>query len=349
MRSFLVSIILLSLLLVATQAKGETSKGVIAVFPFENESLSVNVLSTVMPLVKAELQKRGFDLMDDTAVREFFVKHRLRQSGYVSSEMGKALREEYGISVVLVGCVIEYSLKKNPVVAVHARAVDTDTGEILWAGYSSATGEDFVGLFGFGGKFTMQALLPEVIQSLFSTFTIEPSEEHSSEVFRVAVLPFRNVSERVGAGSIVTYLYITELFNNPTFQPVEFGDIREAVVELKLRPKGEVDYTVLDALLERLDVDGFIIGAVDEYREAPNPYLPPRVSIAARLLDAHSKRLLWYDYSVLDGDDEIKILDFGKLRSVDRVAYRIIQKQLMQLEEQIWVYKKGQESVTAKR
>lgn len=340
----MVLIILFLLSSVAIQVRGEDlsnmpeERETVAVFPFENESMDINALSAVMSLVKAELQKRGFELLDDAAVREFLVEHRLRQSGYISEDIANSLMQEYGVSAVLLGCIIAYEAKKNPVVAVHARVVDTESGDILWAGFSSATGEDFVGLFGLGGKFTMQSLTPEVIERLFSTFPLKLSREQSGDAFRIAVLPFRNISKKIGAGSIATYLYITELFRSPIFQPVEFGNIREAVVELKLRPKGEVDYTILDALAEMIDVDGFIIGTVDEYREEINLSLPPQVSIAARLLDAQSKKLLWYDYTTLNGNDEIKILDFGKMRSADRVAYRIVQRHIRQLEEQIWTY-----------
>jgi hypothetical protein len=120
---------------------------------------------------------------------------------------------------------------------------------------------------------------------------------------------------------IITHLFQNELANNPMFDPVDFGDIRENIINLRIGHKGEVDYNNLEALSKSLGVDAVLTGTVEEYRSGHAYSSPPSVTISARLLDSTRNRILWYENLHLDGNENIIALDWGRLRSADKVAY----------------------------
>jgi TolB-like protein len=105
------------------------------------------------------------------------------------------------------------------------------------------------------------------------------------------------------------------------FDPVDFGDIRQNIINLRIGRKGEVDYNNLQALSKSLGVDAVLTGTVEEYRSGQSYASPPSVTISARLLDSRRNRILWYDNLHLDGEENIIALDWGRLRSADKVAY----------------------------
>ena len=65
-------------------------------------------------------------------------------------------------------------------------------------------------------------------------------------------------------------------------------------------------------------------------------YTPPDIMISARLLDARDNRILWYNSRQLNGDDKIKVLDWGKIRSADKVAYSAVSELVENMETARW-------------
>ncbi|GBE36625.1 peptidoglycan-associated lipoprotein precursor [bacterium BMS3Bbin07] len=237
------------------------------------------------------------------------------------------------VKAVLLGSVNLFLRGENPGIGFSARLVDSSNGLILWADYASATGDDFTKILGLGRIKTLDKLLPRVTDRLLASFTTMPSRKETEHTYRIAVMPFRNNSGVRDAGMIATYMFLVELFKNPVFEPVEFGEVRRAVVDLSVRERGELDYRYVKALSKSLWVDGFLVGTVELYSDGLNTASPPEVSIAARIVDARKSRLLWCDSSQLRGDDNIIVLDWGRIRSVDKVAFRVVSKLVKRAEK----------------
>ncbi len=305
----------------------------IALFPFANLSEDRDALSYVMPVLRDRLEDRGFDVVDEDSLNRFLLKERIRATGYISGDMARKIGKELNVKAVLLGSVNLFSRRENPGIGFSARLVDSSSGLILWADNASATGDDFTSILGLGRIKTMDKLLPRVADRLLASFTASPSRKETENTYRIAVMPFRNNSGVRDAGMIATYMFLVELFRNPVFVPVEYGEVRRAVVALRVRERGELDYRDMKALSETLGVDGFLVGTVDLYSDGLNASSPPEVSIAARIVDARKNRLLWCDSSQLSGDDDIIVLDWGRIRSVDRVASRVISRLVKRAEE----------------
>lgn len=316
-----------------SRGEGRALKERIALFPFVNLSEDRDALRYVMPVLRTRLEGKGFDVVDEDSLNRFLLKERVRAPGYISRDMAGKIRKELNVKAVFLGSVNLFSRGKNPGVGFSARLVDSSTGIILWADNASATGDDFTTILGLGRIKTMDNLLPRVADELLASFTAMPSRKETKDTYRIAVMPFRNNSGLRDAGMIATYMFLVELFKNPGFEPVEYGEVRRAVVDLRVRERGELDYRDIKALSKSLGVDGFLVGTVERYSDGLNASSPPEVSISARIVDARKNRVLWCESCQLRGDDNIVVLDWGRIRSVDKVASRVVSKLVKRAEK----------------
>ncbi|OGW36171.1 MAG: hypothetical protein A2Y97_06950 [Nitrospirae bacterium RBG_13_39_12] len=307
----------------------------VAVFPFENLTDNKDALTTVMPVIKGRLEAKGFTVLDEDTLNRFLLKERVRATGYISSDIARKLKEELNVVAILVGSLNSFSPKENPGVGLSARLVNSSDGAILWANHTSATGEDFTKILGLGRIQTIDRLTTKVIDKLLESFSITPPYKNIESTYKIAVMPFQNKSKIRDAGTMATYMFTVELFKNKGFVPVEYGEVRRSVVDLRVRGKGELDLTNTEAISKSLGVDGILVGTVELYKEQEGT-LPPEAVISARLIDARKERILWYDSYQLNGDEGIIILDFGKIRSAENVAYKVISRLVREMGKAKW-------------
>jgi TolB-like protein len=323
----------------AAQASGvekNGSKEKIAVFEFENLTESSDALAYVMPAVTGLMESRGFALLDEKSLDDFLIKERVRTTAYVSGDLAQKMEKELKVSAILLGTVYTFSMDANPQLGLSARLVDSSNGEILWSAYASATGADFTTILGLGTLHSMEELLPQVMKGVFASFSTEPPIKLPESTYRIAVMPFLNKSDVRGIGMLPTYMVMVQLFKNPVFVPVEFGGVRSAIINSRIMDRGEIDYKSIGELSDVLNVDGILVGTVELYSVGNDNGIPPGVAISARLINARQNRLVWCDSYQMDGDEDISILDFGKIRSVDKVAYRVISQLIKKMEKTEW-------------
>ena len=58
--------------------------------------------------------------------------------------------------------------------------------------------------------------------------------------------------------------------------------------------------------------------------------------ISARLIDARTGRIVWYDGLFYRGDEGISIFDWGNLRAAENVAQEVISKLVREMSEAKW-------------
>jgi TolB-like protein len=129
----------------AIQAPGDEKNGPtekIAIFEFENLTESNEALAYVMPAVTSLMESRGFALLDEKSLDDFLIEGRVRTTSYISGELAQKMGKELNVTAILLGTVYAFSLDSNPQLGLSARLVDSASGEIIWADYASATGED---------------------------------------------------------------------------------------------------------------------------------------------------------------------------------------------------------------
>jgi len=149
-------------------------------------------------------------------------------------------------------------------------------------------------------------------------------------------MPFQNKSKHKDAGMVVTYMFLVGLFKHAGYEPVEYGDIRRLTVDFRIRHRGELDYKNIGGMSEALGVDGIVVGTVELFSDGLDTSLPPEVAISARLISAHKDRIVWSDSIQLNGDGDIIALDWGRIRAVDNVAYKVVKKLIQKMEKTKW-------------
>jgi TolB-like protein len=323
------------LLFVNSEAAQSSQKINIALFPFENFSEDKNAVTFVMPLLKDRLEAKGFGVLDDDSLNRFLLKERIRSTGYISKDMARKLGEELNVKAVLVGSINSFYQGENPQIGFSARLINTSDGDIIWANHASATGEDFTGILGLGRVKTIDRLASKILDKLLDSFGIKPPYKERESTYRIAVMPFQNKSKTKDAGMIATYMFIVELFKSKRFEPLSYGEVRRLVIDLRFRGKGEIDYKNMKAISESSGVDGILVGTVELYKEGEGT-APPEAVISARLINARTDRILWYDSYQYRGDEGIFILDWGRIRSAENVAYKVVSKLVKEMSKVKW-------------
>ncbi|NWF51955.1 MAG: hypothetical protein HXY47_02625 [Nitrospirae bacterium] len=317
-------------------ASQTTRRTKIALFPFENLTDEKIALEQLMSVLRNELELKGLEILDDNVLSNFLLKKRVRNTGYISRDLAREAGNELKVNAIITGSINSFYLRENPQVGILARMIDTSDGAILWANQSSATGEDFTTILGLGTVKAMDKLTSIVVERLFASLSTTQFQKVKELTHRIAVMPFKNKSRHRDAGTVVTYIFLVELFKNAKFDPVEYGIIREMVVNLRLKQKGELDYKSLKLIADTLGVDGVLIGTVEHYSDGLDTSSPPEVAVSARLINAHKNRIIWSDSIHFKGDEEIKVLDWGRIRSIDNVAHKAISKLIQKMEKAKW-------------
>ncbi len=307
----------------------------IALLPFENLSDDKNALTSITPLVKRGLEAKGFEVLDEEKLNKFLLRERIRSTGYISKNVARRLGEELNVKTVLVGAINSFVSGDNPRIGLSARLINSSDGAILWAEHSSAAGADFTTILGLGRLTTIDRLSSRVIDKLLQSFRTTPPNKEMELTYRIAVMPFQNGSKVKDAGLIATYIFIVELFKNKKFVPIEYGEVRRLIVDLRVKEKGELDLKKTETISESSGVDGILVGTVDIYREGDGT-APPEVEISARLIDARKDRILWCNSYQSKGDDDIVMLDWGRVTSTENVAYKAVSKLVKELGKVKW-------------
>jgi TolB-like protein len=308
----------------------------IALLPFDNLSEDNSALDHVMPVLRKRLEGKGFTLMYEEVLGDFLCEERVKRTGYISQPLARKGQDKLNIKAFVAGSVVAYADGDNPRVGILARMIDSSSGDIVWADYASLSGEEFTTILGLGTIKDIRILLDKTVDQLFTSLTQEHAEPDSGPVHRIAVMPFRNNTRYHGAGMIATYMFMVELFKHRQFDPAEFGDVRRTVVLNRIREKGNLDYTNMKAFSDHLDTGTVIVGSVDYYSNGKNGSSPPKVGITARLLDTNSRKILWYNTREVQGEEDIIAFDWGKIRTADKVAYKVVSSLIENMGESKW-------------
>lgn len=308
----------------------------IAIFPFENLSDNRDAFRHILPLLIDKLEKRGFEVVDEDDLNNFLCKERTRHTGYISRELSGKIRKRFNVSTILTGAIISFSTEEIPEFGILARIIDTSDGTILWADYSAATGEDFIAILELGRLKTVFSLIPKVIDILFASFRTEELNREIKPMHRIAVMPFKNNTSFNNAGIIATYMFIAEILKSQQFLPIEYGDIRDIIIKLGIRRKGDIGYENVGELSKELKARGIVVGVVDNYADGAAGSVSPNVGITARLVDGSNKKILWYNSYQLSGEENIIALDWGRIRSVHSVAYKAISSLVKEMTKKKW-------------
>ncbi len=328
----------------------------LALLPFENVSGSVAGTRIVMPLVEGALTERGYRVVGPERLEPFLTRRRIRSTGQLSRRDLGELGREHGVTLALVGSVALFNdSPENPQWGLSARLLSAGSGAILWADSAGLTGDDFTIALGLGTITAPERLASETVKALLRDLPragerADGLQEHSGllpRLFRakaayrnptldaappkrVAVLPFENLSERKGAGRIVTNIATAVLARRGRFEVVEPGTVSEALLAIGAAPYGTLDFDTLRALRGRLEADALILGTVYGYSEGLKKAATtaPEIALDARMLDMETGRILWVADGARNGEDSRIAMHFGTIHAMVPLVWRVLQDML---------------------
>ena len=111
----------------------------------------------------------------------------------------------------------------------------------------------------------------------------------------VAIVPLKNLTKENEAEGKVMNVVAAEVLRRGVFDVVEFGEVDKVLREEGVKKKeGVISKSVAERAGKRLNVQAFIVGAVEEYgvlRAGSSSY--PEVSVTLKLIDVKSYKILW--------------------------------------------------------
>jgi len=148
----------------------------LAVLSFDNISGHQDAGKKVVNLLLTELASTElFEIAEMGEVEKTLRSLRIRTTAELDSSRLRNLGEQLNVQVVIVGSVDEYELCQEsgrtvPAVAISARMLQVQTGDILWAISHTRDGDDWETVFGFGRIISLsqlaQIVISEMVESL---------------------------------------------------------------------------------------------------------------------------------------------------------------------------------------
>jgi len=151
----------------------------IAVIPFDNISGHPDAGKKVNNLLLTELVRTElFRIADIGEVESSLRRLRIRTAAEIDLLKLRTLGEQLQVQTIIVGSIDEYELRQErrgtvPVVAINARMLEVQTGDILWAVSHMHDGDDREKIFGFGRVISLSQLAQIVVLEVVESLTRE--------------------------------------------------------------------------------------------------------------------------------------------------------------------------------
>lgn len=150
---------------------------------------------------------------------------------------------------------------------------------------------------------------------------------------RVAVFPFQNHSEDKFAAERMRDLVITALLARDVFDVVPPEEVDALLREEGLEEASALEASTLRRMGKRLNVQAFVLGAVNRYEEERRgSYAYPVVALSLQLLDADTGTILWRTSGARSGYHTLGRLFGLAAEDVTQVSLRLVDGLLDSLE-----------------
>jgi len=318
----------------------------IAVMPVENLTGMPIPVDAVRRSLVQSMNRKGLNTLGNDVLDEFLERHRIRYTGGLNRELGKALREETGTNAVLLASLELFDESNPPKAALAARLVGTHgDADILWMEGVGMAGNDapgflLLGLIDDPGVIWEKAK-GRILESLTAYLSgntprdarrvenkFAPKSFHGvpskipagRKTVSVAILPFRNDSTRRNAGEILALHFTRELSKTGMIEVVEPGEVRQALLNSRTIMEGGLSLPQADILRDALDVDLVLTGIVTEYQDSFGGRANPKVEFSTRVFDMKTRQIVWASSSYNQGDDGVFFFNLGKVNTAHEVA-----------------------------
>jgi hypothetical protein len=317
----------------------------VAVLPPDNMSGGTAPLRELRAAVELALARRGIEVVSGEIVERYLAHYRLRYTGGLDPTAAKAAGEEMGVDGVLITSVEQYAGGGAPRLALTLRLVAAnEQATLLWIDGISRAGDESPGLLGLGIIGDMPSLertvLPRLADSLGRFLEgrgpaappcpdgarYRPKVPYRSQLldpkrtYSVAVVPFRNLTPRRGAGDVVALTFARQMAAVPNFKVLEPGVVRDVLLRQRIVMEGGVSLDQVRSLLGALGADLVVTGDVMEF----SAFGVPSLYFTASILEGHTGRIAWQSTSYNHGDDGVFFFDAGMVSTSSTLACRMV-------------------------
>jgi TolB-like protein len=287
----------------------------------------------------------GADVVGGERLDEYLARYRIRYTGGVDGVAAKAAREDLGADAILVTSVVLWG-GNAAVASVATRLVaTTDVPAVLWADGYSRTGDDSMGLFGFGVITDPLLLQADALRRLgraleaFLASGLQPgpcegggwwrprqafrARPDERTVTSVAVLPFVNETRRRGAGEVLALEVAWQFANADGFRVVEPGIVREELLRRRVVMEDGVSLDQARMVSETLDADLVVAGYVFDFEDASTN---PSVNFTLMVIDRKTGRVVWESVSYGKGDSSETLFGLRRVSTAPKLTCRMVRE-----------------------
>ena len=317
----------------------------IAVFPINNLSGAAAPLKNLRQTIMRGLTERGAVVLPDEDLEKFMARHRLRYTGGMDGDTGLALKEEMGADAALLSSLELYSESFPPKISLTQRLVSTGSDQkILWIDGRGVSGNDSPGILGLGIINDPRRLMDKAVNSLLDSLfgagkevrasgkRFQPREMYRSSVFspalkyRVAVIPFYDLSGRRNAGDIISLQFVRAMAPFRNFEVIEPGVVLARLLRFRIVLDQGLSLAQADILFESLQADLILSGTVFRYEDAQGALGAPSVEFSAQLMDKKSREVVVSSFSSNAGNDGVFFFDAGRVSTVHALAIQMARR-----------------------
>ena len=322
---------------------GEVTR--VAVLPPDNLSGGSVPTRELRGAIELALARRGVEVVSGDLVERYLTRYRLRYTGGLDATAAKAAGEDMGVDGVVIASVEQYVGGESPRLALTLRLVAAnEQATLLWIDGVSRAGDESPGLLGLGIIRSMPSLQQQVLPKLADSLgrflegrgpaapacpdggRFRPKVPYRSplldpkQTYSVAVVPFRNLAPRRGAGEVVALTFARQMAAVPNFKVIEPGVVRDLLLRFRIVMEGGVSIDQVRSLLGALGADLVVAGDVFDFGAGG----VPRLNFTATVLEGHSGRIAWQATSYNQGDDGVFFFDAGMVSTPSALTCRMV-------------------------
>ena len=335
---------------VVANAPDSGSELKIAVLPVANISGTPAPIHIINQVLIDSLNRHALNILAPDVVERVITQHRIRYLGGLNHTTSQAFKEETGAEAVLITSLELYSQISPPKIALTSRLVSTDRDmPVLWMRGIGLAGNDSPGLLDLGLIEDPQALLKTAVQNLTGLLARHLAGETQgadsqrlrsifqpraaflaptldlNRQYRVAVIPFFNVSERKHAGEMMALQFVKTLNAYDHFFIIEPGIVRQTLLDMRIIMHDGLSLADADLILSRLKADLVLSGDIMDYQDYKGFEGKPSVDFSAQIIEKESREIVWAVKSHNQGDDRVYFFDWGKVQTAYAMTAQMVQ------------------------
>lgn len=336
-----------------TAANTDAALDSIAVLPVVNFGNTTAPLAAIDRQWADVLRKKGLPILEADAIEDIINRNRIRYIGGLDSHTAQIFKTQASAQAVLITILEYYNAVPPPKIALNARLVSTTRPpRIMWIDGTGMAGDDAPGLLDLDLIQDPAALTAKALDYLAESLTryiaakkiparrpaarkifgpqmtFQSMSLNPDAIYRVAIVPFFNLSDRNRAGDFMALTFARALSAYDNIKVVEPGAVRRQLLDLRIIMPSGISLAYADLVFDRLGADLIVNGEVLDYQDYQGLTGSPRVDFSAQIIERKSREVVWTVKSQNSGDDGILLFGRGKTTTAHELARQMVAQAL---------------------